>query len=194
MAKTETNSTSTPHDDAFSTEEDVSSARLISEAQEKADAKKAKRREADAQKRADKAAEKEASGGDKLAAAKALIAGAEAEDKAEKAKLGILDRFACTVHATQPQSHKVFKLHIPHPTRDIPVKIEGRCGILLKKGLPLYAIKVLEKAYTTIQIEVPEDEQKGSIGLTFESKRVPLYRVDMGEKVKSPDPIGKVGR
>lgn len=111
-------------------------------------------------------------------------------------KTNVLDRWECTVYATDPSASKVFKLNIPHPTRDVPLLVEGRHGVLIKEGLTAFTIKCLEKAYNNVMVELSDAEVKaqGDVGITHKRIRVPMYRVDKGKKIVNPKPVGKGGK
>lgn len=113
--------------------------------------------------------------------------------KEAPSKSNTVDRWVCTVYATQPSASKVFKFNVPHPTRDTPILFEGRHGIEIPTGLPQFAIDCLENAYSVMMVETTSDERskQGDVGLSHKQVKVPMYRVDKGKKIENPKPLGK---
>ena len=107
----------------------------------------------------------------------------------------IQPRWVVKVTSSHPAASKFFKFNVPHPKKpNMPLLIEGRCGVEIEDGLTQYMIDCLEKAYYTEMEEIPESERTGDVGLSHRPVKHPLYNVRKLREVKDPKPVGRGGR
>ena len=118
-------------------------------------------------------------------------------DKAEQ-NAGVEDykknggrRWRCLVESTRPgvQHFEMIIADPKNPRR--PVKIQGRCGMIIEEGLTKFVIDHLKGEYRTQTQAVPQDPTKES-GLLHKQVRIRNYTVDIFEEIENPKPVGSV--
>lgn len=102
-------------------------------------------------------------------------------------------RFKCKVLSLRPKV-KYFDMIISHPTTDKPVKVFGKCGVILENGLTQYTIDRLNESYTMVTEEIEGVDPDSSMALTYRAVRMPNFRVEMRGEIENPKKVGSIGR
>lgn len=114
------------------------------------------------------------------------------EESKEKYRKEGHRRYKCIVESRRAD-YPYFELIIPHPTKDVPVKVEGHCGVLLEAGLTMYAINALKQSYTMRTVKRTKvNRDDNTMGLEYRSVKVFNYSIEIFEEVVNPSPIGAV--
>ena len=115
----------------------------------------------------------------------------ETEHKAWYRKNGVR-RFRCIVTSNQ-DGVEDFDFFIPHPLNtDQPVRIHGKCGVVIEEGLNLYCINVLREAGSMLNTNATIDPL-ATMGLRHRSRKIKSYDVEILDEVQEPEAIGTIG-
>lgn len=101
-------------------------------------------------------------------------------------------RFRCMVESTR-SGLQHFELMIPHPDNvGQPIRVKGRCGVILEDGLTMYAINALKRGYHIETEEVAPDPTK-DFGVQHKTIKVPNFRVEVYNEVENAKKVGTIG-
>ena len=102
-----------------------------------------------------------------------------------------LKRYKCIV-TSRRGNEKHFELMAESPTnRHKPVKIQGKLGVELEEGLPMYVIDRLQSAYDIVADEVPTNQDPNVFSQnTFSTRKLQRYFVRITGEVENPKVLG----
>jgi hypothetical protein len=102
-----------------------------------------------------------------------------------------LKRYRCIVTSSR-KGEKTFEMFVENPSdTNKPVKLNGKLGVELKDGLPMYAIQRLEEAYDLVAEESAINQDPNVVSQkTFSTNKMPRYNVRVLGEVENPKRLG----
>lgn len=100
-------------------------------------------------------------------------------------------RYRCIV-TSRRGNEKYFELMAESPAnRHKPVKVQGKLGVELEEGLPMYVIERLQAAYDMVADEVPTNQDPNIFSQnTFNTRKLQRYFVNILGEVENPKILG----
>ncbi len=87
-----------------------------------------------------------------------------------------------------------FEMFISDPAKpDRPVKVMGKCGVILDDGLTKCVIDRLKYEHSFVMVEDPDIDLRATMILSYKSVKKPHYMVDVYEEIENPKKVGRVG-
>ena len=100
-------------------------------------------------------------------------------------------RWRCQVDSNRP-GVQIFEMMIADPRNPRrPVKVMGKCGVIIEKGLTKVVIDTLKAEYR-LKAETQLQDPMAEAGVLHKMIRLKNYTVDVFEEIENPDRVGSI--